>query len=299
MTTEFQNTLTRLQFYLESIDSANPPEVLANDLGSIILKLEELRDSIGGPPPPPPPPPPVDGSRFLDTQLDGKPLPPFPDMRLSSPRGRRYGYTLTNMNRDFGGEHIFGVDSAGLLLQGNCDVSNVTITCSGGDGVKIDGGYGRASVKLRRAFIGGLGMDPGAHADVLQARGNVEYLLMDGVYAYIPLSIPGTLSNACLIMDNAQGSNGHTDIRNCIFYGGNRCLMVTDKGSHEDLGTYAFSDTAFIVDASSPQYTLLQPGLESRYSFDETCGVYALGADGICRLLTRDVLGFDLQAWRG
>lgn len=291
-----QQTPTATQ---ETIDRALSISGYLTDLAARIQEVLDATDPVDPIDPVDPVDPPVGRIPIRDTQLHGKPLPAFPEMYLSSPRGTRYGITLTNSSMDFQGEHIKGVQSCGILMQGDVTAKNFIVTASGGDGLKINGGYDTAHVVIRNGQVGGLGLDPGAHADGLQGRGNIASLDMYDMYFYMPVSgVPGSLSNACLIMDCSQGTNGIIRVYDSIFYGGNRAVMLDQKGTNLDVGTYYFYNTAFIIDEHTPQYTLLQPGFENKFTFDASCGVYYRDSHGICHLVERDVKNFRLDTWR-
>ncbi len=237
--------------------------------------------------------PPAPGAQ-LDTQLAGKRLPDRPPYSLGKPRTMRYGAVIRDEVRDFNGAQISGVSSSGVIMYGNCEISNFTTCVSGGDGLKFDGGAIPGSFVVRNAHIHSLGLTPGAHADGLQTRGGVTSGLFEDVYFDMPaLAGDGTQANACLMVSSAQRPNGTFTFRRCILRGGNFSVMIGDKDSGNDPGRLHFEETAFIIEDRSPQYGLFNDG-GARATFGPGCAVYRLGADGHCQFVTDDVASFRL-----
>ena len=227
----------------------------------------------------------------LDTQLDGKRLPQRKPYDLGQSRSIRYGATVRDATRNFGGQQISGVTSAGVIMFGDAVVEDVTVCVSGGDGFKFDGGAKTGSFVIRNAHIHSLGLKPGAHADGLQTRGGVLSGLFEDVFIDMPALVgDGTQANACVIIDSSQRPNGLFTFRRCILRGGNYSVMLGDKGSGNDPGRIHYEQVAFIVEENSPQFGLFGGSFaDSRNTYGPGCAVYRLGSDGICRFVTSDV----------
>lgn len=278
--------------------------------GYLLGTAEAIEDSLV------PEPPVVAPPGQLDTQLTGKSLPARPSVNIHGPRNDRYGAVVDNTHRDFGGGHVSGVQSTCVLMKGNASIEDAVFFGSDGDAMKFDGGPAAGHIVIKRVHLFGLGTSSGAHADGLQGRGNMLSGLIEDVFFDQPTNrADGTRSNACVIMDNSQGPNGLLTMRRCILRGGNRNIMMADKGSGRPVGTMRFESCAFIVEQNSPRYTLLQPGYESSLTFDDDCAVYyncrdsdsgsdhhrslygPPHAEPMCHLLTRDIADFDMKNW--
>lgn len=283
------------------IADPTPSEEMSSGMRSMAAYLVAAAGSVDADLEPPVVEPPVvepPAPGQLDTQLHGKPLPARPSVNINLPRNDRYGAVVDDATRNFGGQHIAGVTSSGVLMKGTAGVSDVVFFGSGGDAMKVDGGPKPASITIKRVHLFGLGLSPGAHADGLQGRGNLTSALIEDVYFDQPTNkADGTRSNACVIIDSSQGPNGQITMRRCILRGGNRCIMMGDKGTGNAVGTIRFEDCAFIVERNSPRYTLFQPGFDSSLTF-VNCAVYFYdNTTGTCTFVTDEVGDFNVKQW--
>ena len=245
---------------------------------------------------------------WLDTQLDGKTLPPRPSVDIHAPRMWSYGMVLNNDSADRKGEHIAHCKSSLVMMRGTSALRNFILYGSGNDAIKGDGGPGPLNLTIENGHVFGLGLESGSHADGLQTRGNLQTLVLRRIFFDMPANEGnGTRSNACSINNTEQGPDGHILADQCIFHGGNFTLAAEDKGTGNALATWEFTACAFIVTRATssypthpltPRYGLWPRGNEARFTFDPLCGVYELLPNGVCTLITRDCANFDLQKWR-
>lgn len=299
-----QNVAQRTkESFLSSWTSGEPPALtrqLAQDFRNvgdafyvIATEIDAYLDDLEGQPVPGPDP----NDRW---QLDGKPMPPRPDVPLNGARDKRYGVKL-DKGEGLLGAQLSGVQSAGALLFGDTSLVDALIWNSDGDAIKYDGGdpANRGPIRVESCHAFYLGLKSGAHADFFQTQGGLPGAEFVDNIADMPANAgDGSRSNACYIFNASQGSNGHIYIRGGISRGGNRTFMMDDKGTSNDPGYVHVSNHAIIVEEDSPRYSILPPAWAHRFDFDDRCGIYYLNKDtGLCELLTRDVFGFDHMEW--
>ncbi|MCA9000312.1 MAG: hypothetical protein KDB61_00215 [Planctomycetes bacterium] len=253
----------------------------------------------------------------LQTQLEGRGLPsrpvPVSTIKAQYDAGTwtwSYNYSMPPLTspKDFLGEHFIGAKST-LLYHSDTSgdlrdmtVSNFVASGSRGDGLKSNGGVGPRTINVSKFHIYGLGFGPDAHADGYQTRGNlISGTFTDGFFDQPCNEGDGTKSNACLFLNNEQGTGdiGTIDVTRCILRGGNYVIFVSDNG------VVNLRNTAIIVEEDSPRYGLFntvdtsRPGSPpgSVTADDDTAIYYYNGTT--CTELARGaaVLSFDFLAW--
>lgn len=283
-----EHQIQRAINYLTQIE-VNPEEkaLISQDMGTISTYFSWLSEHILEIP---------DGGTYegLNTQLHGLPLPARPNFTLPSVTPGVYPYG-TQLHNAVGTGTYSGMSSAGALMTGSSELRDFLIYGSGADAIKGDWG----DIIVRRGHIFALGLIATAHADGFQSRGGLNSCLFEDVFMDIPTNedLGTTKSNACFIVDSSLGRhNGDITINRNILRGGNRVFMLGDKGTGNRFPDFYVNNTAIVVELDSPRYTILQPGLEQHFHFDDNSAIYSQ-ENGICSFVTNDILQFNMDLW--
>lgn len=296
---EIRHQLERTAQYLGRIvPNFDEKILLSNDLRTVSEYFRDLSEEVLNLAPADDP---GDTSLHLNTDLDGRVLPARPNYTqlLSVANLPRYATKVVGSTDVNNPAEIFGTftnaESSGVYVpSGHALLRDALIYNCGKDAIKCNWG----GMIIRRVHGFGLGFAAEAHADFFQTTGGMEYLIVEDSFADIPTNKPdGTRGNAGFILNSDKGAHtGNAEFNRVIVRGGNRGIMMEDKGTGNRLMDCTLKAVAFIIEKDSPRFTLLDPGCMDKFTLDDDCAVYEL-KDGICRLITKQVKQFSMDAW--